>query len=47
LINNRSLRREDQPFVASRFCGLAADACPLSLQAGDDAFEALELLELG
>jgi hypothetical protein len=30
--------------VVSRFSGLAADACLLSLQAGD-AFEALELLE--
>ena len=47
LINNRSLSREDQQDVASRFAGLAADACSLSLQAGDDAFEALELVELG
>jgi len=47
LMNNRSLSREDQQDVASRFAGLAADACSLSLQAGDDAFEALELVELG
>ena len=32
--------------MVSRFSGFAADACSLSLQAGDDAFEALELLEL-
>jgi len=47
LINNRSLSREDQQNVVSRFAGLAADACSLSFQAGDDAFEALELVELG
>jgi tetratricopeptide (TPR) repeat protein len=47
LINNRSLSRQDQQHVVSRFSGLAADACSLSLQASDDAFGALELLELG
>ncbi|KAL9595915.1 MAG: hypothetical protein Q9179_004797, partial [Wetmoreana sp. 5 TL-2023] len=47
LINNRSLSREDQQDVVSRFAGLAADACSLSLQVGDDALEALELVELG
>ncbi len=30
LINNRSLSRNDQQYVASRFSGLAADACSLS-----------------
>jgi hypothetical protein len=47
LVNSRSLSREDQQHVVSRFSGLAANACSLSLQDGDDAFEALELLELG
>jgi tetratricopeptide (TPR) repeat protein len=31
LINNRSLSRQDQQHVVSRFSGLAADACSLSL----------------
>jgi hypothetical protein len=47
LINNRCLSRDDQQYMALRFSGLVADACSLSLQADDDAFEALELLELG
>ncbi len=34
LINNRSLSREDQQDVASRFAGLAADACSLSFRPG-------------
>jgi tetratricopeptide (TPR) repeat protein len=47
LMNNRSLSRDDQQYVVSAFSGLAADACSLVLQTGGDAFEALELLELG
>lgn len=47
MITNRSLSREDQQHVVSSFSGLAADTCSLSFQAGDDAFEALQPLELG
>ncbi len=46
LVNNHSLSCEDQQNVVSRFAGLAADACLLFLRAGDNTFEALELLEL-
>jgi hypothetical protein len=46
LVNNRSLSHDEEQYIILRFSGLAADACSLSLQAGDDAFEALKLLEL-
>jgi hypothetical protein len=34
--------RDDQQYVVSTFSGLAADACSLSLQAGDELFEAVQ-----
>lgn len=46
-INNRSLSRDDQRIIASRFSGLAGNACSLSLQCNSDAIEALKLSELG
>lgn len=46
-MNNRSLSREDQEIVASKFAGLVSGACSLSLQAGENASEALVLLERG
>jgi hypothetical protein len=46
LVNNRSLSRDEEQYIILRFSGLTADACSLSLQASDDAFEALKLLEL-
>jgi hypothetical protein len=46
-MNNRSLSCDDQQYVVLGFSGLVADACSLLLQAADDVFEALELLELG
>jgi tetratricopeptide (TPR) repeat protein len=47
IMNNRSLDRQDQQYVLSKFSGLISDACSLSLQIGDDAEEALKLLERG
>jgi hypothetical protein len=47
LANNRSLSCDDQQYVVLGFPGLVADACSLLLQAADEVFEALELLELG
>jgi tetratricopeptide (TPR) repeat protein len=47
IMNNRSLSRDDQQVVASRFSGLAGNACCLLLQFNGDATEALHLLELG
>jgi tetratricopeptide (TPR) repeat protein len=47
IMNNRSLDRHDQQHVASKFSGLVSDACSLSLQLGDSAAKALELLERG
>lgn len=47
VMNNRSLDRQDQLHVVSKFSGLISDACALSLQVGDDAAEALKLLERG
>lgn len=47
LMNNRSLSREDQEVVASKFAGLVSDACSISLEAGDSASNALGLLEHG
>ena len=47
IMNNRSLNRDDQQHIVSRFSGLAADACSLALEVGDSPFQALELLELG
>lgn len=46
-VNDRSLNREDQQVVASKFAGFVSDACSLSLQIGDDAANALEILENG
>ncbi|KAJ5772185.1 hypothetical protein N7520_002714 [Penicillium odoratum] len=46
-MNNRSLSRDDQRIIASRFSGLAGNACSLSLQCNGDAIEALNLVELG
>lgn len=47
LMNNRSLNRQDQQHVASKFSGLVSQACSLSIQIGDPAEEALILLERG
>ena len=47
IMNNRSLDRQDQQYVLSKFSGLVSDACSLSLQIGEDAEEALKLLERG
>jgi len=47
LINNHSLSHKNQQDVVSRFAELAVDACSLSFQASNDAFEALELMKLG
>ena len=47
LVNNRSLSRDDQQHVVSRFSGVAPDVCSLVLHTGGDGFEVLELLELG
>ncbi|EXJ73716.1 uncharacterized protein A1O5_03478 [Cladophialophora psammophila CBS 110553] len=47
IVNNRSLARDDQQHALSMFAGLAATACSLSVQAGRDVSEALEILELG
>jgi len=46
LVNNHSLSCESQQNVVLSFAGLAVDACPLFLQAGDNTFEVLELLKL-
>ena len=43
----RTLHRTDQQFSVSRFVGLAADACALSVRSGDDVYESLRRLELG
>jgi hypothetical protein len=40
LVDNRSLSRDEEQYIILRFSGLAADACSLSLQVGNDAFEA-------
>lgn len=47
ILNNRSLNRQDQQLVASKFSGLVSEACSLSLEVGDSAAEALMLLERG
>lgn len=44
---NRSLTRQDQQHVASRFSGLVSDACALLLEHDGSAEEALMLLERG
>jgi tetratricopeptide (TPR) repeat protein len=46
-ISNRSLNRNDKQYAVSRFSGLAAVACSLSLQVDSDAAQALQLLERG
>lgn len=46
-VNDRTLRRDDQQFIASHLSGLAADACSISLQLQEDAGSAVKLLEQG
>jgi CHAT domain len=45
--NTRSLDRNDQERQISKFSDVAVETCSLSLQAGDDPANALEVLEMG
>lgn len=47
IVNARFLSYDDQQFAVSHFSGLAADACSLLLQKGEQPYEALDLLEQG
>jgi uncharacterized protein YoaH (UPF0181 family) len=47
MLSNSSLSHDDQQHAVSRFSGLAVDSCSLSLKAGENVAQALELLELG
>ena len=46
-ISPRTLRRRDQQTSLSKFFGLAGDACALSVEAGEDIYKSLQLLEVG
>lgn len=46
-ISPRSLRHTDKQDMLSKFAGLASDAGAASLNAGNNAYRALELIELG
>ena len=46
-ISPRSLRHTDKQDMLSQFAGIASDAAAASLNAGNDAYNALELIELG
>lgn len=45
--NTRSLAREDQERIISKFSDIAVEACSMSLQAGNNPGRALEILEHG
>ncbi|KAJ6084211.1 hypothetical protein N7486_011011 [Penicillium sp. IBT 16267x] len=45
--NTRLLGRDDQQRITAEFSDFAVETCALSIQAGDSAARALELLELG
>jgi tetratricopeptide (TPR) repeat protein len=46
-ISPRTLQRNDQQYALSQFDRLASDAAALAMKAGESAFKAISLLELG